>query len=144
MADAYDFEIPEWNRIGTMMRDLMDQPVAAPVKATARAKPAPAKKRKAAVVPRGKRIGAFSLADFTAGANWANQQGYRSPLSVTNAPQTRSRLGAVTVRAFAEGMNWRNALDGPQLIAPLTDAKADPYAGPPPSVDDFFETMNWE
>jgi hypothetical protein len=143
MADAYDFEIPEWNRIGTMMRDLMDAPAAAPKRTATVAKPA-AKKRKAPAAPRGRRLGAFSVADFSSGANWGNAQGYRSPLSVTNAPQTRSRLGAITVLAFSEGANWRNALDGPQLITALTDAKADPYAGPPPSVEDFFETMTWD
>jgi hypothetical protein len=145
MSTSNDYEFPEWGRIGSMMRDLMDQP-AAPTARRAAPSARAAKPRKTARhhKVRGKRLGAFSVADFSTGVNWANAQGYRSPLSVTNTPQTRSRLGAVSVAAFAEATNWRNAQDGPQLIAALTDAKADPNAGPPPSVEDFFETMIWE
>jgi hypothetical protein len=134
MADDFDFDIPEMNRIGSMMRDLL------PEQGPARRHPA----TKATRGPRSRKIGSYTLDQFAEGANWKNAERFDSPLMAQLATSGGVRLGALSLTKFAEGINWRNALDGPILAVATAVPAATAVGGPPETVDGFFETLQWD
>jgi hypothetical protein len=137
MPSEFDFEIPEFNRIGSMMRDLMDGPPAAQPtqpRRTPAARTGKAARRKR---PRAKRVGSFTLGQFAEGANWRNATSFTSALRDATAGRG-TRLGGLTVTAFAEGVNWRNAANGPVLQI------ASQAGEPPPTVEGFWGEVQWE
>jgi hypothetical protein len=145
MADDFDFDIPETNRIGALMRELFDDAPATKRSAKNGAEQRIAKGKKRAKHRGGVRLAAFSVGKFSDGVNWRNAQGFSSPLKAVGGPAGGKRIGGLTVTAFAQGANWRNALDGPQLIVgAAAAAPVDPNAGPPETLDDFFGDMKWE
>jgi hypothetical protein len=136
MPDAFAFDIPELNRIESMMEDLLP---AGPANATAERAGRPARRRKSA--PR-RRLHGWSLRQFAEGANLTNAAGFRSALTAESGA-ARTRLGAVTLGKYAESVNWANAHDGPQLVLIAAPAPAGP-SGPQDTVEGFFEVLNWE
>jgi hypothetical protein len=135
-----DFDIPELNRIDSMLDDLM--PVATASSPAVSLKRAPGgATRRTPKKARFRRFAAHTLGQFRDGSNWSNATGFRSTLAGSSAGQ-HTRLGAVKFAAFGEAVNWKNALDGPQLI--LSTGPASPDSGPPETVDGFFDAMTWE
>ena len=137
--DDFDFDIPELNRIGVLMRDLLPDE-SGPARKAAPRRAAATKGRRQA----GKRLGGFALGRYADGANWKNAQGFVSPLKSTDGPaHAGKKLGGFTLSAFAAGVNWGNALDGPQLLAAAASADL-PAAAPPDNMDSFWEEIKWD
>ncbi|MGL4422411.1 MAG: hypothetical protein ACRCZF_17205 [Gemmataceae bacterium] len=140
MAEELDFDIPELNRIGTLMRDLMSDEEPRGRQPNRRAGNA---RRK---FTQGKSLGGHTLGRLGDAFNWKNTQGFVSPLMVPLGQQTQGkRMGGLTVAALSQGINWRNALDGPQMLTgAAVVAPASPDAGPPETLDVFFDEMKWD
>jgi hypothetical protein len=149
MADDYDFDIPELNRIDSILDDLIPvsktntqvsriskkSETSGPVSIVQKSRRGNKKKA------RFKRFSAHTLSQLCESSNWKNTANFRSKLIGAGAG-AHSRMGAVKFSTFGESVNWKNAHDGPQLV--LSSGPASPDSGPPETVDGFFETMIWE
>ncbi|MFO0937374.1 MAG: hypothetical protein U0798_12765 [Gemmataceae bacterium] len=137
MKDDFDFDIPELNRIGSMMDDLIptERPGQNESRPTSRSSPRRWRTR-------ARRFTSYSLSSFSDGVNWKNAATFRSSLTMDTS-STRTRIGAVSLAKYSESVNWKNALDGPQLVLVASNGAAD-SAGPPETLDDFFGSSTWE
>jgi hypothetical protein len=136
MADHYSFDIPELDRIGSMMDDLM---TAAPAEKSSHRTKTVARRR--TKTSQRRRFGSWTVTQFADGMNWKNTAGFRSSLS-TDSRGAFSRLGSVTLGKYSESVNWKNALDGPQLN--LSTGSYTVNSGPPETVECFFDDMSFE
>jgi hypothetical protein len=130
-ADDFDFEIPELNRIGSLMRDLMPEPG---VKSS---RPRSPRKTNGAAP---NRMAAATVSRFAESVNWRNAEGVKSPFA--GSPTTAARpLGGLSVATFAAGVNWTNGTDGSRLVT--VTATAVP-GGPPETLETFLDSFAWE
>jgi hypothetical protein len=128
-----EFDIPEMNRIGSLMQDLeMDS---APILLKRAGTPV----KKVKIV---RKLHAVTLTTFCDGVNWKNTEGFRSPLR--EAPAAGVRLGSISVAKFAQAVNWKNALDGPQLLLGVTTGPVAIDGGPPATVENFLGEFGWD
>jgi hypothetical protein len=128
-ADDFAFDIPELNRIGSLMRDLTGDAAA----------PAPRPRtRRAATGAATPRLAAATVGRFAETANWRNAEGVKSPFQATSAARP---LGGLSVSAFAAGVNWTNSPDGSRLVAVAPGAAP---GGPPETLESFMDNFAWD
>jgi len=129
----HDFDIPEMNRIGELLREISGSPGTAatpPVKSAKKNTAAPARFR----------IGAIALGSFAEGVNWQNELTHQSPWAAAKS-SGGPRLGALKVSAFAAGTNWSNSIGA----APLFSAPAETTpVSPPTTLDNFMSDFAWD
>lgn len=135
-----DFNIPESNRIGSMMNDLFagELPSSRPSAPSSGRRLTPPR-----LAPRRRRrLAPVSLGQFAEGVNWANASGYESPL----LPPKEIKLGSFTLTAFAAGVNWHNASDAPGLLRTESPrvATRSQTASTQQSVDSFLSEFSWD
>lgn len=131
-ADDFAFDIPELNRIGSLMRDLLPDPGAGPAR--------PRTHRKAAAAPVNNRLASAPVGRFAESTNWRNAEGVRSPF-LPDAPGPARSLGGLAVAAFAAGVNWTNSPDGSRLV---TAAPSAVPGGPPETLETFMDNFAWD
>lgn len=133
MPDDFAFDIPELNRIGSLMRDITPDPGAA--------HPRPRTHRRAAPgTPATTRLAAATVGRFAEAANWRNAEGVCSPFQ-NGAPAAARPLGGLSVAAFAAGANWTNAADGSRLVTTVVAAGP---GGPPETLETFLDNFAWD
>lgn len=126
-----DYDFPELNRIGELLRDVGDAPAAKVVKP-----PKPAKKATAARF----RLAATPLGHFGEGVNWKNDLAYQAPFAAAKY-SVGPRVGAFTVASFAAGANWANSIGAAPLISAAVDTT---QVTPTATLDNFMSEFAWD
>jgi hypothetical protein len=131
--------IPELGEIQNLIEEIMP----APEQPAQRRNGTNGKHEPTGISDTGTVMGAFPLAGFLEGVNWANRAGYRSPFrrSAGSQPTGPKRvLGAVPLAEFLVAVNWKNHAAAPGLELHTNES---PDAARL-VLDTFMNEIQWE
>ncbi len=135
-SDYDDGHFPELNRIGALMRDLISENGNGPA-----ARVAPVRTGGTPTKKRSRRIGPWSVTQYSQEFNWRNAE--LKPERVDVVEQTGGRLGGVRFGVFASAMNWTNSLET-KAVAGMAKAAESPPGEAPISVENFMSEFAWD